>query len=128
MTNERLQYAACWGEYMALGATPNKAIARLIEVELEPWVDNRADEERSTQLYQVTIHRAVFHRWGDVRDDMRWQDMEDGPDYDDEDATVYEPGEQVDRVEVELVYNATTDEWGTEIIYGGTPARWEAAR
>lgn len=114
MTNEQLKYAACWDEYMALGCSVDEAVNRLIEIELEPWADNRADEERSAQLYQVTIHRAVFHRWGDVRDLSAWSNMDDGPDYEDLDATVYEPGEQLDRVEVALIYNERTDEWEVE--------------
>jgi hypothetical protein len=37
--------------------------------------------------------------------------MDDAPEYYDTEALVYEPGERVERVEVALSYNESTDEW-----------------
>jgi len=60
---------------------------------------------------QVSVCRPIWHRWGDVRDEQRWSNMDDAPEYYDTEALVYEPGERVERVEVALSYNESTDEW-----------------
>jgi hypothetical protein len=49
------QYVACWDEYCRLGDTPDDAVNNLIELDLEPWADNTADDERSTQLSGVRL-------------------------------------------------------------------------
>lgn len=117
------QYAACWGEHTVIERTHDYAIDKLIEDVLsehaEGWRtpdelvagDDGRNLEHLPQQYEVTLHVAEPHRWGDVRDDYPWRDMDDTPDYDDDEAIVYSAGKQLRKETITMRYNKRREEW-----------------
>lgn len=104
------QYAACYDEYIAIGSTHEEAIKRLGEDKLSydaTWYF----PEDSPKSYEVTTHLTREHRWGDVRDQAPWCDMDEVPEYDDVDVIVYEPTTQLRKETIVLTYDARYDEW-----------------
>lgn len=103
--------------YIAVSDTGISSVAPTIEEALdgltaaileldEVWC---GDDEVNT--YTCRISEAHARRWGDVRDRHPWTDLEDVPDYDDTEATVYDEGRTVRMLNVTTRYNPTARRW-----------------
>ena len=101
--------------YIAISDTGVSVVAHTQQDALSQLVDllmDAAEGFASIDEVDVCVCRvclAICRRWGDVRDNTT--DMDDAPDYDDVDATVYEEGRKLLEVTVTTRFNHTTQEW-----------------
>jgi len=103
--------------YIAISDTGVSVVAHTQQDALSQLVDlliDAAEGFASIDEVDVCVCRvcqAICRRWGDVRDNTPWTDMDDAPDCDDVDATVYEEGRKLREVTVTTRFNHTTQEW-----------------
>jgi hypothetical protein len=93
----------------AVADTQQVAMAQLTDLLVDAVAGFAAEDE--VDVCECRVCPAIPRRWVDVRDSYPWTHMEDAPDYDDVEATVYEEGFVLYRVTVTIRFNSSTEEW-----------------